>query len=69
MMRGGKFVGDKAPHMLFRNGLWRCYTLIWKGAYTIGLRLGLGHTLDAAYNRWLDGEMTDSGATLYTRKL
>lgn len=73
MTRGGKFVGGgKAPHILYRNGLYRCYTLIWDTThkYTVGLRLGLGHTSDAAYNRWLDGEVVlESGATLYTRKL
>lgn len=70
MMRGGKFVGaDHRPHFLYRNGLWRCYTLIWDGPWSTGLRLGLGYTLDAAYNRWLDGDLTDSGRTLYTRKL
>lgn len=69
MVRGGKHVGVRKPHMLFRNGLYRCFTLIWEGRHSVGIRLGLGHTINAAYNRWLDGGMVDSGATLYTRRL
>lgn len=72
MTRGGKFVGSAhRPHILFRNRLWRCYTLIWDGPhrYSVGCRIGLGHTPDAAYNRWLDGGVIDSGRLLYTMKL
>lgn len=70
MTRAGRLVGDRKPHILFRNGLYRCYSLIWGvGGCTTGIRLGLGHTYEGAYVRWMDNPWGRSGATLYTAKL
>lgn len=71
MTRGDKHVGSRKPHILFSNGLWRCYTLVWEkqGLHTIGIRLGLGRTPGLAHICWMDDPRFDSGRLVYTMKL